>query len=281
MAKRKLYRHVTIFLILSVMLSCILGGYAVSAQNHATQAQGDGLLINGVEPPNDAQAQDIGNDGQSIYEPYAFMFKIHDGKKNLSISNWYNKILSVDQFSQSLLNRAYNQKYSANINGTCGCVAMATVTYYYRHKLSGFANLPESINDIFDEYVKMYGLQGNEGTYSDTYKLKIKEYFARYGYNVNTERTTHLYKFTKIREQIDAGRPVVIAVNGSLPYDSHAMVVVGYKKYEVKYKNWIGVTVTEEDYMYVIDEGWGRELYAYLHEDYMPDTWEITTMMPA
>lgn len=288
MTKKRFLISTTAVLLLVATILAMFSIIGVQQSGHIAYAQeDDGFISNSVEPnENDANylnldGNDIGNNGNSIYDSLAFMRKIHSDKKNLSISIVKSKVLSVTQFSQSALNRTYNLNHNANINGTCGCVALSTLTYYFSHNLANYPNLPKNINDIFEEYVQMYGLVGSEGTYSSTYKTKLKEYFQRYGYDMKTERTTALYKFTKMRDHADGNRPTIISVSGSQPYGNHAMVVVGYITYKVTYKNWLGLTSNKEETMFVIDEGWGRGRYAYLHEDYMPKDWEITNIWKA
>lgn len=268
---KTLLKIICLVLLFAIVTSSIL----LFCNNSSTPVMADGKVVGGTE-----SAMDIGNNGQSIYDPMQFMKNKYAGKKNLSIIETYSKKLNVNMFSQSSLNYNYNTKYNANINGTCGIVALSTLTYYFSQNLLGYDNLPDNINDIFAEYVHMYGITGSEGTYADTFKNTLKEYFGRYGYNMNTERTTVFYKFTKMRDHVDGNRPTVISVWGSEPYGSHAMLVVGYKKYQITYKSGL-INKKVEETMFMIDEGWGRGRVAYLNEKSMPKEWEITNIYRA
>lgn len=220
----------------------------------------------------------LGNDGESIYDPVVYLNKIHSGKKNLSITHlsFESKVLNMTRFSQTALNNAYNNEHSTSIGGSCGNVSMSTLTYYFNWRLANYPNLPDNINDIFEEYVIMTGGTGSGGS-AASYQTTLEIFFSRYGYNMDGIRYTNGSTIkTKMIQEIDGNRVSIISVWDSPPYSAHAMVVMGYQKYRISYKNWLGITINKTETMYCIDEGWGRSSYAYIHEEYMPATYELT-----
>lgn len=207
--------------------------------------------------------------GNSLYDPEAYIRSRYNVK---SLSVQTVEIPSWSFSSQSSLNYSYNRTYGTNINGTCGVVVCTSVAYYYS-TVKGYSNIPNDKDIIFAKLIRdYYHITGNEGTSSSSYKNAIPWIFNQYGYNMKASRVTHLWKYTKMREQAEAGVPTTFSTSGTDLYGSHAMVVIGYKKYTIVYDN----NKTKTETYYMLDEGWGRNKAAYVMEDNMPGDWEIT-----
>lgn len=207
----------------------------------------------------------------SLYDPETYI------RSRYSVNSLSVQTVQIPSWSfsnQAELNYIYNRAYGASINGTCGVVACTSIAYYYS-TVKGYSNIPSDKNTIFARFVNdYYHITGTEGTYANTYKSSIPWLFNEYGYTIKASRVTLLYKFTKMREQAEAGIPTTFSTSGTALYGSHAMVVIGYKKYTINYGN----NKTKTETYYMLDEGWGGTQAAYVLEDDMPGTWEITVL---
>ncbi len=216
----------------------------------------------------------IYNDGNSLYDPQAYIKSRYNTTYVYMSEAYY--LSGWEYTSQALLNHVYNSKNSTEINGTCGVVACTSSTYYLA-KTKGFSNIPLNMNTIFENYVSHYNIKGTEGTSSSSYKNAIPKIFSNYGYSISATRSTSLYKYTKMKEKVKEKMPTIFSTFGTSLYESHSMVVIGYKTYNITYIENNKTKHTTETY-YALDEGWGLDKAAYVLEGNMPGTWEITTI---
>ncbi len=260
--EKKSYKIVSIILALLLLLSTIALFGINKPQRNVT-----------AEPEFANETFDVNGSlygsGNSLYNPETYIRSRYNVS---SLTSENHEIPSWSYMSQSALNQVYNDRNNAHVNGTCGVVACTGVAFYYS-TVKGYTNIPSDKDTLFGRLIsECYHITGDEGTYSSSYKIVVPWLFEQYGYSIRASRATVMWKYTKMREQVDAHIPTIFCTSGTELYGSHAMVVVGYKKYTFTYDG----NKTKTETYYMLDEGWGRNRAAYVLEGDMPGSWEIT-----
>lgn|GEM_PF-1305023 len=222
-----------------------------------TQAELEYGFRNGVFKNYDGQAPDAYGYG-GITDPVKYLKDRYGAKTVILIEGPY--VLSVQNRSQSALNNSLPDDLKGK--GTCSLTAIAMFMDYFRAE-RGYSNIESNIYVLYEYIVRNSSL-----LFGGTNPFKIDNYvtncFNYYGYSNVRGHTDNTNKISKIKSEIDEGRPVIMSLSQGY-YGNHTIVIRGYSVYQVTKKGFLGIGTTTTNYLMLnVADGWGTSGTVYL-----------------